>query len=74
MNEMTKLGFDGWDVLEILKEGYDCSASRRREGILERCMDKGRKTVKVVTVKSYNWSLESDVWVITHVGRFTRKR
>jgi len=74
MTEMMRLGMDEWDILELLQGGYDCSASRRREGTLEKCLDKAKKTIKVVAVRSHNWSLGCDVWAITHVGRFTRRR
>ena len=74
MNEMTRLGMDEWDILQMLEEGYNCYASKRKEGTLEKCINKGNKTIKAVVVRSHNWSLDCDVWVITHVGKFSKRR
>ena len=61
------------DVIEVLETGYDCARSRRRENIVERCVDVKNKILKAVVARSYNYDMESEVWVITHVGRFTRR-
>ncbi|MFO7618330.1 MAG: hypothetical protein R6W91_01535 [Thermoplasmata archaeon] len=74
LKEMYDLGFDLFMVTEILEEGYDCSRSRRTAGTIERCIDRGGKTLKAVAVQSYNHSLGAEVWVITHVGMFTKRR
>ena len=60
--ELLELGLDLFDVQEILEYGYDCAISRRKEGVLEKCVDIGRKTTKVVVAKSYNYSMQQDVW------------
>lgn len=61
------------DIIEVLEAGYDCARSKRREGVIERCVDAKNKKTKVVAVRSYNYDTKSEVWVITHVGRFTRR-
>ncbi|WP_456474230.1 hypothetical protein [Candidatus Pyrohabitans sp.] len=61
------------DVVEILENGYDCARSRRKRDVIERCVDRKSKTLKAVVAKSYNYDMESEVWVITHVGRFTKR-
>lgn len=61
------------DVIEVLETGYDCARSRRRENIVERCVDVKNKILKAVVARSYNYDMKSEVWVMTHVGRFTRR-
>jgi hypothetical protein len=74
LKEMFDLGFDLFVIAEILEIGYDCSRSKRKTGTLERCIDRSGKTIKAVVVQSYNHDLGTDVWVITHVGMFTKRR
>jgi hypothetical protein len=74
MKEMFDLGIDLFMVAEILDTGYDCCRSRRKAGTLERCIDRSGKTMKAVVVQSYNHDLGTDVWAITHVGIFTKRR
>ena len=74
MKELFDLGMDLFNDAEILDDGYDCYRSKRKTGTLEKCVDKGGKTIKVVVVQSYNHSLDTDVWAITHVGVFTKRR
>lgn len=46
--ELMNEGKDLYDVLKILEEGYDCSASKRDKNITERCWKKVyRKSIKV---------------------------
>ncbi|MEE8167765.1 MAG: hypothetical protein V3T58_02690 [Candidatus Hydrothermarchaeales archaeon] len=61
------------DIVEILENGYDCARSRRGADVYERCVDTKNKTLKVVVARSYNYDLKSEVWVVTHVGMFTRR-
>jgi hypothetical protein len=74
MKEMVDIGMDLWDIFDVLNSGYDSSTSKRKDGILERCKDKGNKTTKVVVARSHNWALDNDVWVVTHVSKYTRRR
>lgn len=74
LKEMFDLGFDLFMVAEILEKGHDCSRSKRTAGTIEKCIDRAGKTLKAVAVQSYNHSLDMDVWVITHVGMFTKRR
>ena len=46
----------------------DMIAREASKEIIERCLDKGRKTIRVVVAKSFNFSLDSEVWAIIHVG------
>jgi len=74
MKELCDLGLDLTDVAEVLEDGYDCYRSKRKKGTIEKCIDKGNKTLKTVVVQSFNHSLDTDVWAITHVGIFTKRR
>ncbi len=56
------------DILEVLEQGYDCAKSKRKKGTIERCLDRKKKTMRVVIVRAYNYSLDSEAWVIIHVG------
>lgn len=56
-----------WDVLEILESGYNCSSSRRKANILERCLRKGEDIYKAVVADCGKY------WLLIHFGRFTYK-
>ena len=59
---------DLYDVMAILDEGFDCSGSKREPGVIERCVQRKKKILKVVVVEDvWRWSGEK-VWTITHVG------
>lgn len=70
--EMSELKLDIDDCIYILEEGY--SVTKRGKGIVERCLDVGNKTYKVVVAKSYNYILKEEVYLITHVGKTSKKR
>lgn len=70
--ELSELRLDLWDVKEILEIGFDCSRSKRKENIEEKCIRIGNKVIKVVVEKS-EVEME-DVWKLRHVGIFTWKK
>ena len=35
---------------------------------MERCLNVKRKKIRVVVAKSFNYSMDTEVWAITHVG------
>lgn len=73
VDELVEHGMDLDDVAKVLKEGYDCARSKRRKGVLEKCIDRGNKTIKVV-VQRGNIELDGqDCWELIHVGKFTRR-
>jgi KaiC/GvpD/RAD55 family RecA-like ATPase len=51
IDELAKHGMDLDDAAIVLNEGHNCARSRRRKGVLEKCFDKGNKTIKVVVQK-----------------------
>ena len=69
MTEMYREALDGYDVLDILEKGYDCQKGKRAKEIRERCLDRKGKTTRVVVARSHSISLETDVWVITLLGK-----
>jgi len=58
-------------VLKILEEGYD-APRKRKVGIIEKWLDKGKKTYNAVIVKDYDEIMREDVWVLIHFGKFAR--
>ncbi len=72
--ELLKGNLDLDDVLKILEQGYDCGSGRRKEEIVERCLRKGRKVIKVVVAKTsvtYPDRFKEEVWRLIHVGILT---
>lgn len=71
--ELLKYGLMIEDCKEILEKGYDAPRKRAKDTI-EKWMDVGNKTFNVVVVVSYNYMNKEDVYLITHVGKFTKKK
>lgn len=74
MTELYDNNLDLTDALSVLEQGYDCPKGKRSKEIIERCLDQKRKTIRVVIAKSFNYHLDSEVWVITHVGVTTKRK
>lgn len=70
--ELLKHGLTISDCKEILENGYE--PRKRGKNTIEKWLDKGNKTYNVVIVKSYNYMYKEDVYLITHVGKFTKKK
>ena len=66
--EMWNHKKDLWDVYEILEKGYDCSTSKRKANVLEKCIRKGNDVFKTVVVDC------GDYFLTIHFGKFTYKR
>ena len=66
--ELWQFKKDLWDVLEILEICYDCSRSKRKANILEKCIRKGDNVFKAVVVDLDNYFL------LIHFGKFTYKK
>lgn len=60
--EHEKLDLD--DVVEILESGFDCPSGKRKKGIVEKCVHKKDKIIKVVVEDI------EDYWLLRHVGSF----
>jgi hypothetical protein len=75
--ELLKYNKDLTDVLEILTEGYDCGASKRKPNILEKCIKKDVKEFKAVVAKitvTYPDGYTEHVWRLIHFGMTTFKK
>ena len=59
MRELFKEGKTLYDVVEILEKGYD-APRKRKEGTIEKWLDKGKKTYNAVIVKNYHEILKED--------------
>ena len=70
MRELTKYGLTVDDCKEILENGY--SPRKRGKNTIEKWMDVGNKTYNVVVVESYNYQHKNEIYLIKHVGRFSR--
>ncbi len=60
------------DCEEILENGYE--PRKRGKDTVEKWMDFGNETYNVVVVKSYNYFNKEEVYLIKHVGKFTKKK
>lgn len=75
--ELMKHSCDLSDVKEILEEGYDCAASKRKPNIIERCVQKGKKEYKAViaqTEVTYPDGFRETVWHLIHFGKTAHKK
>ncbi len=66
--ELVHLNKGLWDVLEILESGYDCSSSKRKKEIIEKCLTKGDNVYKAVVADCGHY------WLLIHFGKFSYKR
>ena len=63
-----RLGLE--DCKKILENGYE--PKKRKKNTIEKWFDKGNKTYNVVIVKSYNYFYNEELYLITHIGEFTK--
>jgi len=66
--EMWGFKKDLWDILQILKKGYICSASKRKGNVLEKCIRTGKIIFKAVVVDCGGY------WLVIHFGKFGYKK
>ena len=72
MQELMQEDKTIYDVVEILENGYD-APRKRKQGTIEKWLDKGKKTYNAVIVKDYHEILKEDCWVLIHFGKFSRR-
>ena len=70
--ELLKHGLMIADCEEILENGYE--PRKRGKDTIEKWMDFGNKTYNVVVLKSFNYFYNEDVYLIKHMGKFTKKK
>jgi exonuclease VII small subunit len=68
LSELEEEGLDLDEVVKILETGFDCSASKRNRAILERCVQKKNRIIKVVVEEG------EEYWGLRHVGSFKLSR
>jgi hypothetical protein len=73
MQELMQEGKTIYDVVEILENGYD-APRKRKQGTIEKWIDKGKKTYNVVIAKDYHEILKEDCWILIHFGKFSRRQ
>ena len=67
--ELLRLGMDLYDVAYILENGYDCPSGKRSKGIIEKCIRRRNKIIKVVVeLKLSRRGIE--YWKLRHVGEY----
>jgi hypothetical protein len=74
--ELFNLGLTGWEIVEVLTNGWDCSRSKRREGTIERCLESGNKVIRAVAIKE-PYDLEGEIeeaYYLIHVSIEARKK
>lgn len=74
--EIHELGMTGWDIEEVLANGWDCSRSKRGKDKIERCLERGRKVIRAVAVLgpySPNGLIEEAYYLI-HVSVESKKK
>lgn len=67
-----KEGKTVFDVVEVLTEGEDAPRTRK-SGTVEKWLHKGLKTYNAVVVEDYDEIMKEDIWVLIHLGKFTRR-
>ena len=72
MQELMQEAKTIYDVVEILEEGYD-APRKRKQGTIEKWLDKGKKTYNAVVAKDYHEILREDCWILIHFGKFSRR-
>lgn len=66
--ELEELALGLHDVKDVLEKGFDCSRSKRRTGIMERCLKKDGKILRVVVSQGYSSFMKEHVCVVVHVS------
>ena len=61
------------DVVKVLEEGYN-APRKRKEGTIEKWLDKGNKTFNIVIAKDYDEIMKEECWILIHFGKFTRRK
>ncbi len=69
--ELLKHGLTIEDCKDILEQGY--SPRKRGKNTLEKWKQRGNKIYNVVIIKSYNYANNEEIYVIKHIGKFTKK-
>ena len=69
---MAKLGIMLEECKQMLEEGYPAQRKRARK-TKEIWLTRGNKTYNIVITEVFNNLFKEEIYLITHIGRFTRK-
>ena len=72
VEELVKYGLMIEDCKDILENGYE--PKKRSKGTIEKWLNKRNKTYNVVVIRSYNFLYGEEVYLIKHIGKFTKKK
>ena len=71
--ELRKYGLTLRNCKEMLENGYNAPRKRDKDTI-EKWFDKSNKTYNVVIGKDLDLINKEEVWVLIHLGKFTRRK
>tara|TARA_Y100000310_G_C20686125_1_gene819124 strand:- start:2453 stop:2644 length:192 start_codon:yes stop_codon:yes gene_type:complete len=60
------------DCKKILEKGYE--VRKRSKGTEEKWLDYWKKVYNIVIVKAYSVQFEEEIYLIKHLGRFTKRK
>ena len=75
--ELIKEGKDLYYIVKILENGYDCSVSKRKENIIEKCLKKGNKEYKAVLAETeviHPDGFTEKILRLIHFGKISYKK
>lgn len=76
--ELEELSLDLLDVLEVLENGFECpSGGKRASGILEKCLRKGGKVIRIVVAEGiyrHPDNSSEEVCFVIHISQETWKK
>ena len=70
--EIADYGLSTEELLECLNKG-ECSGRKRKDGVIEKCLNKKGRVLKVVAAESWDYAGKKIVWAIIHIGEVKRK-
>jgi len=68
--ELLKYGLRLSDCKKILENGYE--VRKREKNTEEKWLGVGKKIYNIVIMKTYSFAFEEEIYLIKHVGRFTK--
>lgn len=65
--EIANYGLDTDEILDCLNRGAD-SGRKRKKGVIEKCLNRKDRVLKVVAAESWDYANKETVWAIIHIG------
>ena len=76
-HELDGLGLGLDDVLEVLESGFHCAIGKRKTGVLEICLRRGGKVLRVVVAEAmagYPSGEKEEIYYVIHVSEESWKK